>query len=200
MRNHTVKFTFPHILAVCALLGVTMPLESAQAFEPYRDSIGEVAQLASEESTPFVVQGKNIAGTPFEKKYAASIAKFPSVLNCVKAKDKDKPDLSEIDWSKISNIQEAEICFFRLATSYKSPEDMHRWMINQGFKTRDVFTLPSGKLAIRAFWSIKEKGRKFEGISLESWWTSITAYGISVGIDYDPDSSVVDTGVSYIIN
>lgn len=167
-------------------------------FESYHDSAGEVRQLSSEDNAPFLFFGQKVTGSPLEKKYAESLARFPSVLDCLASPNRDKPDLTNFDWSKINSLHDADVCLFRVASSYSTPDEMKRWLKLQGFDTQESDALPSEKIGIRAYWSIRDKGVKFSGGKLEAFWHSIIASGLSVGIDYDVGGIVFTTKVTLI--
>lgn len=107
---------------------------------PYDDSVGTVSVFSNEEEFPFLLSSKTIANKYVARKYRRFVNRFSSVLDClVKEPNNKYPDLSSIDWSKIKSTTDADVCLFRIASSYSSVDDFKSWLRHHGFYVNKDF-------------------------------------------------------------
>ena len=94
---------------------------------------------------------------------------FPDVASCL-TKDADValPNyLERMDWDRIDNASEAEVCTFRLLASYEDLSHATKWFEVQGFKVSDGFgsakpiVAPDGTLLVHGGIPFKRMGRSF---------------------------------------
>ncbi len=78
------------------------------------------------------------SGLPnFVKTNEVSIIKFPHVRDCLTPSEaaKEKPDLRLINWDKMLSLQDANVCMWRIFTSYEQPERIFSWFEFHGAET-----------------------------------------------------------------
>lgn len=166
-------------------------------FESYHDSAGEVTQLSSERTTPFLFLGKEVVGSSLEGKYADSLNRFPSVLDCLDSAERKKnPDLTNFNWDAIVSNEDAEVCLFRVAASYRTPEAMRNWLTMHGFEVLDYDPMPDERVGIRATFNLSDNWPKYSSNYFTKLWVKIIAYNHSIGIAYDENHNVINVGVS----
>lgn len=107
----------------------------------YADQIGDVVRLANEQSIPFQFLARTVSDENVARKYGASVSRFPSVQSCLIKTERGKihPDLTMVDWSKIRSTQDADVCFFRVASSYNNIDTFRAWLEFHGFKVTARF-------------------------------------------------------------
>lgn len=125
------------------ILFVFLILTSSPAFSEesmYEDQFGKVNTLSEEQYVPFKYQNKTIYNEHVSKKYKDSVRKFPTVQSCLDEEEqgKSKPDLHRFNWMAFSNTTDADVCLFRIATSYSDIESFIKWLKHHGF---DVSTI-----------------------------------------------------------
>jgi hypothetical protein len=81
--------------------------------------------------------------TPHYKHYRRAVRRFPDVQSCIadSQRAREQPDLTKFDWSKFENSKFAEVCLFRIATSYQSAQAFESWLGNQGFSVGSGYIL-----------------------------------------------------------
>lgn len=125
------------------ILFVFLILTSSSAFSKealYEDQFGKVNTLSEEQYVPFKFQNKTIFNEHVSKKYKASVHKFPTVQSCLDKEEqsKSKPDLHRFNWTAFRNSKDADVCLFRIATSYSDIEGFIKWLKHYKF---DVSTI-----------------------------------------------------------
>jgi hypothetical protein len=184
-------------------------------FKPYQYSAGQVVRLSDEENQPFSQNGVLIEKSVYVGKnpegiydgYMSAINNFPSVLDCLDKSewDEPQPDLTKINWNKIDNNEEAEVCLFRIASSYAKPEDMKKWFETSLaveatlHKTPDIYVNPPPpqKIIIQASWTDDNRTiALFYNNWLEKKWVQLIATGINLRIDYDENGNVLEIDAS----
>lgn len=102
-----------------------------------------------------------------------------------------------IDWQAMRSEEDAEVCIFRIATSYSAPADMARWFEIQGFDA-DIIAIPGSNLpAIVAVWLVKEQGVLFSSNIFDRWWKSLLVHSISASVTYDENNLVTNSGIGF---
>lgn len=170
------------------------------AFEAYHDSAGEVVRLSSQESEPFLKNGKKIEPPhPLAEKYANSLKRFPDVRSCLLKAERSKPqpDLTLIDWNILSGVEDADICVFRIASSYSTMEEMHEWFKTQGFKSK-MFISDEARIGISASFSFSNNWPRIGSNFLAKAWIKFVAHGLSIGVSYK-ENKVFSVGCTYNI-
>lgn len=183
------------LILLSAMLLIAAP---TYAFEPYKDSAGLVGRLSDEESLPMLYVGHIVRDSKYEKLYGSSIKKFQSVKHCLKNSEQrtTHPDLTKFDWRKINNSEEAEVCIFRIATSYNDKTSMKTWLETQGFHSE--MRSPSKKQIpkVHGDWSVEKQGVKFSSNFLNKLWIRFFVHSISIGITYKNLDAVSDVNVT----
>lgn len=66
-----------------------------------------------------------------------AISKFPDLRSCLITTGMPgyDLDLKKIDWAKLDNDDEAEICLFRIVKNMSGPEEFLQWLQFHGFET-----------------------------------------------------------------
>jgi len=171
---------------------------------PYHDGIGLVETFSSEADIPFRFVGKTIGESPFLRRFVPSVEKFANILSCLKGEARvlHKPSLGDFDWDQIDSDEDAQVCLFRLATSYATIDDLENWMESQGLRVNrrivgyiDAANAP--ETIVNANWPIKEKGPLYRSNMLQGWLNSLTAYGESLSVTYRQGLGVYSTDAGY---
>jgi hypothetical protein len=180
----------------------------AAASIPYTDSVGTIARLTDENSYPFRILGIEVLTASAavispenQRKYQSSIERYRSVRDCLSESERvrPQPDLTKFDWDEIHRNEDAEVCIFRVATSYSAPVDLENWFESQGFVV-EVFEAPGGEVSgISANWSIGRQGVRFSSNIFERTWISLVADSLGVSINYGSDDAITSVGVSLTI-
>jgi hypothetical protein len=185
---------------------IKAPERDPAAFVPYADRSGKVMRLSEQKTRPFLRVGNVESET--SKFHGEAMAHFPTVLDCLQKSEWDKPnpDLTKIDWKKIQTNSEADVCLFRIADSYTSPEDMKMWLMLDGFVGIECMPHQSGEYRkgwcqMRGGWAVKQKGPKYNNLLIEKILimspSPIGAYGATVSIDYNEKNQVMFTQFGY---
>lgn len=173
-----------------------------QSFEPYRDKAGQVIKLSAEGTEPLSFFGEIVkgSGTNRDKKYAKSIKRFPSVLDCLMETERNKlqPDLTQLDWQKIDSEADAEVCMYRVGSSYEDAGAMKEWLKKQGFKVTS-FNAQDGKVYLSGVWSIPKYGPKFYHNIFDWLWLRLISHGTSFGVTYDINKKVIESNITQTI-
>jgi hypothetical protein len=93
-------------------------------------------RLSKQETEPFLFGGKVMdESQPRYKEYKKALRRFPDVRSCLieGERDRPRPDLRQIDWGGIENIQEIDICVFRIASSIEDIDIIKYWLKIQEF-------------------------------------------------------------------
>ncbi|BBD35586.1 hypothetical protein Amn_04660 [Aminobacter sp. Y103A] len=109
---------------------------------------------------------------PLRKMSAArkvALMDFPDVASCLSRNaDKASPNyLEQMDWDRINNVSEAEVCMFRLLASYKNISHATKWFEAQGFTVPKSFSSArpnisyDGTQHVHGSYSIRKNGPKF---------------------------------------
>ncbi len=156
-------------------------------------------------------------GTPpfhvrFEREMTASkkvaMMDFPDPASCLKKAETDDLStdrLKEMDWDRIDNADEAEVCMFRLLGSYENLSYATDWFEAQGFDVPPNFSSArpyidlDGTQRVTGGYSIRKNGPKFptKGV-IRRAFRSIP-YGMSVDATWSKDGKQllwVQTGFS----
>jgi len=135
------------------------------------------------------------------KKYSSYILHYASVLDCLtdNARKMLQPDLTLFDWSEVDTPEAVEVCLFRIASSYDSPQDMGKWFVAQGIKIHTSERTVRGKkiLGVGGTWDIVENGVKFSSNWFVKLYLENVAYSTSFGVGYYEDGTVYHTGITH---
>ena len=85
--------------------------------------------LSSEKEEPYISFGT----PPVRDEELYAVKQFPDVRSClVRAEQsKDRPDLRQIDWSRMNTKFDIKVCMFRIFSSYQTPIRVKQWFISQ---------------------------------------------------------------------
>jgi len=168
----------------------------------YDDAQGRVVRLSSEEIVPFKKLGHSPrTGTKFAH-YRSSIARFRMVSDCLIEVErlKPEPDLAAIDWDQIDSDEQAEVCLFRVASSYGDAEAMEAWFEAQGlsllgrsnssFLTPPTYSTGAGRL-------IDERGVLYSSGWLNHLIIRFLAHAVSLSVRYTEDGEIYGTSAGY---
>lgn len=94
---------------------------------------------------------------------------FPDPESCLKdgVKTLTPENLKKLDWDRIDNASDAEVCVFRLLGSYEDLSQATAWFEAQGFdvpksfSSAKPFPTSDGKLRVYGSYSIRKSGPKF---------------------------------------
>ncbi|APO67489.1 hypothetical protein IE4872_CH01863 [Rhizobium gallicum] len=144
-------------------------------------------------------------GTPpfqvkFERRLTASqkvaMMDFPDPASCLKKAETDAPPLDrlkEMDWDRIDNTDDAEVCMFRLLGSYENLSYATDWFEAQGFRVPDNFSSArpnaerDGTQRISASYSIRKNGPKFPTRGIVRRAFRSIPYGMIVNATWSKD-------------
>ena len=90
----------------------------------------------SQETHPFLFFGRVMDQThPRWREYQQSIDNFPDLQSCLTGQKRTASDpyLYSIDWARMRRLQDIDVCVFRIAASYESPQEMEQWLLGQGY-------------------------------------------------------------------
>jgi|GEM_PF-5540228 len=175
------------------------------AIFPYKDSAGTVVVLANEDTHPFLFYGEkvrdNLKRINVQKRYKKSFEKFFSVQDCLKKSErgKEKPDLTQIDWSIIDNKEDASVCLFRIASSYDTPESMKAWFEKGDFNEVKLTRPNKGDIHVDAGWNVRERGMRFWSNPLSRAWGNLIVWGSSFTLQYNESEVLQSAGVGHTI-
>ena len=101
--------------------------------------------------------------------HKVALRDFPSAESCMKGAvfASQKYDLFGLDWEKINNEYEAEVCTFRMLKTLGGIENVTPWLEAQGFTSSENFSSANphktsyGTLSIHGSYSIRNNGPKF---------------------------------------
>lgn len=115
--------------------------ENVEFHQAYSDRVGQVLRLSRESEFPFRFLGRTISDENVARRYGHSVRKLPSVQSCLIGDEisNARPDLTEIDWSKIQSLEDANVCLFRIASSYGKIDSFQSWLEFNGFDVTSRF-------------------------------------------------------------
>jgi hypothetical protein len=99
----------------------------------------------------------------------AALHKFPDLNSCIKA-DTNSPnteELMEMDWSKVENSAQVEICAFRILKTLGDISYATPWLERQGYSspenwsTENPFEERDGNLRVDGGWSVTKNGLRY---------------------------------------
>ena len=96
----------------------------------------EYNYLSTQDLDPFLKREKPVnMEHPLWKRYRRAMSRFPSAADCLTrpSHNQKKPDLRQLDWSKMIDTAAIEVCMFRIFSSYGSPSKAKLWFEAQGF-------------------------------------------------------------------
>ncbi|MEM5494081.1 hypothetical protein [Hoeflea sp. AS16] len=184
-----------------------------------------VAFLAYQLSGHAVYAGKMVwvsfisepdAGTPpykYKRKrdftvfHKVALLKFPDAKSCLPddMEGLSPENLKKMDWSKIENSAEAEVCGFRLLGSNPDISHATEWFEAQGMTVPEDMSGASpykgldGKLRVTASWSISKNGPKFSQYGPLRRLLFFTPYGMSISSTWSPDGKkLIDYDVYFL--
>jgi len=80
-----------------------------------------------------------------DRDYTAALVKFPDTKSCLVKEEQNKarPDLRFIDWDKIRNVEDADVCVWRIFSSLNSSARANQWLVfhNAHIVDRPINTL-----------------------------------------------------------
>jgi hypothetical protein len=149
-------------------------------------------RLAKQETVPFLFLGKTVdEDHPRYGDYRRALRRFPDVRSCLieREREKPQPDLRRIDWDAIQDIQEIEVCIYRIVTSIGDIEIAKLWLRYHGFTVGQLTRIYSGGYVpeyrtqpIFQLWSRLESFRKIVPRGLLT-----RILGLELGLSYSID-------------
>lgn len=142
-------------------------------------------------SPPFqVMQRRGLTGA-----HKVALMDFPDPRSCLEnAMEELSPEnLKRMDWDRIDNEAEAEVCMFRLLGSYEDISSASDWFEAQGFRVADGFSsaLPyveyDGTLRVSGSYSIRKNGPKFPTRGFVRRLFRSIPYSMNANATWSPD-------------
>lgn len=179
--------------------------ENTQAdFIPYQDKNGLVLRLSSEENAPFLFNGRFLHETGHEGRYASSINVFTHVSDCLKSSERDvsEPNLDAIDWAKMTSLEDAEVCIWRITSSYGNDDigAIRSWLSEQGFRVLDTLTFSNKggtRVIVSATWPLKKRGMLVSQGRIFDWWTKSISHSLGLSVDFGTESELIAVKLNY---
>jgi hypothetical protein len=114
-----------------------------------------------------------------------------------------KPDLTAFDWKAMGDTTHAEVCIYRIATSYRDPKGFEAWLASQNLESigriEGAATGDRKGLTIQAHWPVKERGVLLGlGSYISRKLTEFVSYSLIIGVQYKENFGVYNVGVSYL--
>lgn len=97
----------------------------------------EYDHLANQETDPFLFLGKVVDNLhPQWMRYRLALWRYPDVVSCLEKseREKEEPNLLELDWERVGTGSGAEVCVFRVASSLGSADRTLTWLQYQKFR------------------------------------------------------------------
>ncbi|KEJ90319.1 hypothetical protein [Sulfitobacter donghicola] len=150
--------------------------------------------------------------TQFEREMTARVKvamlDFPNPDTCLKKEAFSDVgiDLTQMDWDRIDNSEEAEVCMFRLLASLGGMDNSEDWLEAQGFRVspnssnaRNPYEERDGTLRVVAYWSIRDNGPKFPTRKSMRRLISSISYVMSINTAWSSDrSKLLYVGLGFI--
>ena len=139
--------------------------------------------------------------------HKVALLKFPDAKSCLAddIEDLSPENLKRMDWSKIENTAEAEVCGFRLLGSNPDISYATEWLEAQGMTVPEDISGTSpykelnGDLRVSASWSISENGPKFSQHGALRRLLFFTPYGMSISSTWSADGKrLIDYDVYFL--
>lgn len=140
--------------------------------------------------------------TKFDRRPTASqkvaMMDFPNPESCLKRVETEalpSDRLKEMDWDRIDNSDEADVCMFRLLGSYENLSYATDWLEAQGFDVGDKsssarpYIAQDGRKLVHAGYSIRKKGPKFPTRGIIRRAFGSIPYGMSVDATWSQDGT-----------
>lgn len=121
---------------------------------------------------------------------------FPDPVSCLRKAETDdlsKDRLKEMDWERIDNDEEANVCMFRLLGSYEDLSYATDWFKAQGFDVPNAFSSArpyiesDGTKRVVGMYSIRKKGPKFPTKGIFRRAFKSIPYGMAVNATWSKD-------------
>ena len=172
-------------------------------------------RLAKQETEPFLFQGKVVdVNHPRYGYYRQALRGFPDVRSCLTTDERDKPqpDLRQIDWDAIHDVQEISVCVFRIASSIEDVEAIRTWLryhdfsVGKGSRIRRENYVPKYETESMFGFSAILTIEKFRKIVPRSWFARLIGFeggrSFSLSISFSQNGQVVGVGLggSTILN
>lgn len=136
-----------------------------------------------------------ISNREFSATQKVALMDFPNPGSCLKKSTSGDAGerMKEMDWNKINNSAEAEVCIFRLLASYGDISRATEWLEDQGLKVGERYSSahPSvgrnGTLRVTGGHSIRRDGPKFPTTGFFRRAFYRMSYGMSVDATWSAD-------------
>lgn len=127
---------------------------------------------------------------------------FPDVRSCL---SEEESNSWLIDWKKINNSRQAEICLFRILYSVKSMDDAVMRLRVQGFIVIDdsLFIERRGPITRRldGYWSIRGHGPRFDSMRIFTYFLPELHHQMAVRTHWlEDEDQLAFVQVQYIMN
>ena len=109
------------------------------------------------------------------------------------------------DWRSMGDPAQAEVCVYRIATSYRDPENFEVWLASQTFepigRIEGLATGDPKLFIIYADWPVKQKGVLLGlGSYIVGKFTELVSYTLRISVRYKESAGVTNVKVSYLKN
>jgi hypothetical protein len=164
------------------LLAIWPSCVFAQEQGLYKDQFGVITSISNEELIPFSTKQ-----APTTQEHKTAIQKFYSVKQCLEQDERPKtqPNLLKFNWGSFESTQEADICLFRIATSYAEISSFVKWLEYYGFTVQTLkgSTSTQKKFLINAYRPHKNQKPLFLVGFLDKLFNISYSYAIQIHID-----------------
>ena len=157
-------------------------------------SLTHAAVLRVDPGTPpFVVQYDHQMNVALRR----AMLRFPDAQSCLQdgARAEVRDDLLAMDWDRIRNGSDAEVCIFRLLHGWGGVGEAQSWLEAQGFRVGDGSSSERphetrhGMLSVHGGWSIRNNGPRFPTRGPIRRAFAATPYGMSVTTKFDAEGA-----------
>jgi len=149
-------------------------------------------------------QNELLKGKEVDPRFGTKIAslKFPNVQSCLVD---DEATSWLIDWKKINNSRQAEVCLFRILHSANSLDEATARLTTQGLGVvEDHLTPERGPPAMNrldGYWSIRRRGPRFDSMRVFTYF--LPEFNHTMAVDsfwHEVDDRFVFVRIRYIFN
>lgn len=171
------------------------PSRGVPAFISYRE--GSRKAYNAYRKNKYRGRGRALEAPELSVSHKVALRDFPDVNSCLKEDHHadNKSSLLNMDWDKINNKAEAEVCTFRLLKSLGGIENATPWLEAQGlkspknFSSKNPFKAINETLSVHGTYSIRKNGPKFPTTGIVRRAFQSIPYGMSVYTQWSLDGT-----------
>lgn len=139
---------------------------------------------------------------PFTVSQRAALKKFPDVASCIESKSSNPTteQLMQMDWSKMKNDAQVEICTFRILSTLGDISQATPWLEQQGFTnsssqwtSNHPYVGSGDRLSVSGNWNTRENGLRWPESGLKRKILSLPImwppYGTSISTTWSQDGT-----------